>query len=197
MLRSYLGEDIDFSSVSPELAIAIVMELDRPEWFFLRKETLWAFRATVAANAGNVGHVECFVNAPDTDLIVVVDYVRANSPGTGTYTLRFDGAAGGAPVQNDVRDMRIPGLKARSRNAILNTTVAASGIIVDAGTVVGAGTGLTDLIWTPETSGALPFVLTAGHRFQLWNETQNSALNGQMGGYEISVPLSGVQGTGT
>jgi hypothetical protein len=193
MLRQYLGEDIDFSSVSPELAIAIVMELDRPEWYFLRKETLWAFWAPVVANAGNVGHVECLVPAVATDLVVVVEDVTISNVSAVRYSLRYDGAAGGAIVNNDVRDTRIPGLKARGQNAILNTTVGPSGIIIDKA----QGVAGQNIQFTQFTSPGLPFVLTAGHRLQVWCETVNTGVEVAMGGYEISVPLSGVQGSGT
>jgi hypothetical protein len=185
-IRRYLGEELDTSTVSPELAVQLVAEVDRPEWFFLRREVLWAFFASIAANAGNVGHIECLVPAAATDLIVVVDAVRIPTPQTGVYSLRYDGAAGGAIVQNDVRDMRIPGLKARSQNALLNTTVGASGIIVDKASLATA-IGEGDIIFTPENSSALPFILTAGHRFQVWCETQNQGFSASMGGYELTV----------
>jgi hypothetical protein len=190
MLRRYLGEDIEFGSVSPELAVGIIQELDRPEWFFLRQETLWGFATSIGANAANVGHVECLVPAAATDLIVVVEDISVAFTGASTYDIRYDGAAGSAIINNDVRDTRLPGLKARSQNAILNTTVGVSGILLDRLRGVVGG----NVQFTQFTSPALPFVLTAGHRLQVWDNTQNEQLNVAMGGYEISLPLASSQG---
>jgi hypothetical protein len=184
-IRRYLGEELDTSTVSPELAVQLIAELDRPEWFFLRREVLWAFEAAIAANAGNVGHIECLVPAVAIDLIVVVENIRVRAPVAGTiYSVRYDGAAGAVIVNNDVRDTRTPGLKARSQNAILNTTVGASGIIVER--MVGPASQV-DIILGDVTSCALPFVLSAGHRLQVWNETQNQVLQVSMGGYELQL----------
>jgi hypothetical protein len=182
IVRRLLGEDLELGSVTPELGLALVLESDRPEWYFYRGARLWAFQATVAANAGNVSHIEVFnPSSAANPLLVVVDGVKIHNPAAGEYTLRYNGAAAAVPIQNDVRDLRIPGLKAVSQNRIANNTVGQSGIIVDAMEVVTAG---TDYTLTPDLSSALPFVLGPGDRLAVWTVAQNTALNVVMGGYE-------------
>ena len=176
-VRKHLGEDIRFESVSPELGLHHVLGNDRREWFLHKGETLWAFTAAIAANVGNVGHIEVLAPPAVADLIVVVEHVSLFNPIAGNaYSLRYDGAAGGAIVQNDVLDTRIRGLKAESQNAILNTTVGVSGIIIDQ--------LVSSTVDTRYFQVGLPFVLTPGHRLAVWCGTQNSGFSVSMSGYE-------------
>jgi hypothetical protein len=175
-VRRHLGEEAVLGSVSPELGINYVLAQDRAEWYWEKGETLWAFQATIAANAGNVGHIEVFNPAASGFIVVVTDAEVQDGLGANTWGLHYDGAAGGAPVQNDVRDTRVNGLKAVSQNLILNTTVGVSGIQIARRTAPANNSVVF--------KQGLPFVLTPGHRLQIWSFTVNLGFTGGMAGYE-------------
>lgn len=57
LTRRQFGEDLELSSVSPELGIGIIYEVDRPEWRLHKRElAFWANRAQVAV-AGQFSQV--------------------------------------------------------------------------------------------------------------------------------------------
>jgi hypothetical protein len=190
-VKRLLGEELDLSSVTPELQLALILELDRPEWYILKNSRLWTTGVThVAANAAGVGQVEVVNPDPNppgttTGLIVVVTSAKIiNVPAAGRYVLNLNPGAAGAPVQNLVRDTRIRGFAAQSLNRILNTAVNANGVQLDEVTgVVGQ-----DAVFDPR-GPALPFVLGPFppnfNRLAVMSVAVNTDLTVIMGGYEF------------
>jgi hypothetical protein len=157
--------------------------VDPPEFQFLKNVRLWTTGlVTVAANAGNVSHIE--VANPGSSLIVVVTKAKVLNPFlNASYLLTLNGAAAATPAQNTARDTRQSGNIVQSINRIANNTVGTSGISIDE---VFAGVAGTTLYFD-----GLPFVLTPnlplGNRLGIFNTTQNSPLTVVIEGYEYNA----------
>jgi hypothetical protein len=180
-IRRLLGEELSLSAVSPELSALLALEVDRPDWHFLRNSRLFSTGLlTVAANAGHVGQIDLF-NPANSGVIVVVKIAKVVNATTGVeYILMLDGgAAGGTAAQNLLLDQRY-GLSARtsSQNFIGNGAVGVSGNQVDARFCPLTN---TDLRFDAPDIG---LIIAPGRRANIFNATQNSTLTGFFMGYE-------------
>jgi hypothetical protein len=182
LVRRMLGEELQFGSASPELGLMLALEIDRPEWFFLRSERLFSTgRLTIAANAGHVSQVD-LLNPSNSGIIIVVRYVVLLQTVAGTiYSLMLDGgAAGGAAAQNLVLDQRWPlAYKAAGQNFIGNGAVGVSGNEIDS--IQPLSTATQQEFPLPTRLG---FILAPGRRANVFSNTQNQAINVIMAGYE-------------
>jgi hypothetical protein len=182
LVRRMLGEELQFGSASPELALMLALEVDRPEWFFLRSERLFSSGPqSIAANAGHVGQVDLF-NPAASGLIVVVTSVTVLDVLLGTdYILTLDGgAAGGVPAQNLVLDQRWPlAYRAASQNFIGNGAVGVSGNRIDQ--VIAPTTNSTLVFELPRKT---PLIIAPGRRCNVWVNVVNLPLTVVYGGYE-------------
>jgi hypothetical protein len=182
-VRRLLGEELSLSSVSPEIGLLLALEVDRPDWHFLRNSRLFSTGIlSVAALTGKVGQADLF-NPTGSGVIVVCTFVRVVSPAAGVrYELVLDGgAAGGVAAQNLLLDQRY-GLAARavSQNFIGNGAVGPSGNEVEGISPSGSTTG--DV--TFEIPRKLGIIVAPGRRINLFTSAQNTALQCFFGGYE-------------
>jgi hypothetical protein len=156
--------------------------LDRPEWKFLFQERLWTTGPiTVAANVGNVSFVEVVNLAKN--LIVVVTEAKVVAPLSGAiFSLRLNGAAGGAPAQNVARDTRqLVGVQ--SLNRLANNVVGVSGIEYDQVEGFGLNAQVAEFTVLPIILGPNP---PLGNRLAIFNIQQNQALIAILSGYEYN-----------
>jgi hypothetical protein len=186
---------IFFGDQPPELMPpGFLINVDPVEWHWAYRQRDWTTgNIGVAANAGNVGHIEVFnpgtagggLDLQGQPLLVVVTLAKIVNPAAETYLLTLDGAAAGTPAQNQVLDTRFPfpgtGGGALSQNRIANNTVGTSGISLDQHNGVAGQDFLFDLLKVSDERGV---VLSAGHRLQIWGGTQNTAIFGVFAGYE-------------
>ena len=102
LLYRLLTEDLDF--IPP----GFILENDRPEWAFLKREVLWESQpVTVAAVVGQLGFYQIFNPATSKFLLVVTHFfatVGVAATVTNALTVTVRGASGGA--QMIARDTR-------------------------------------------------------------------------------------------
>jgi len=162
-----------------------ILELDRPEWRFLKREKLWSSGALLVAGAvGNFSRAQ-IINPSGSGYLVVVTLAKVfGLAGGTTVTLATDGAiivAGQAT--NTALDMRVPltsGGTARgtiSRNAIANNLPGQSGIVIDR-FVVPAGAANDGF------ATLLPIIMPPNTTVELTVLVANTAGNFVFGGYE-------------
>lgn len=151
----------------------IILGNDRAEWYWAKRERLWAFTSGVGAGAGRP-QVDC-ANEPVVggNLIVVVVGVKVIQPIAGVHNLTLDAAQAGAPTANISRDNRNLGVQ--SKNRILNTA-ASSGNVIDQ---------INAVANVDEQFTALPVVLTQSHRLTVFG-VNASTLTVAMWGYEFN-----------
>jgi hypothetical protein len=182
LVRRMLGEELQLGSVSPELGLMLALEVDRPEWYFLRSERLFSTGLLqIAANVGHVGQIDLFNPVGSGIIIVIRGIVIYSGIAAQSYTLTLDGgAAGGAAAQNFVLDQRWPlAYRTAGQNFIGNAAVGVSGNIIEQRI---AQTGALDIIFeTPKVTG---LIVAPGRRMNVWCQTQNSALGATIMGYE-------------
>jgi len=153
----------------------IILANDRPEWYAVKRERLWATSVTEGAGAGRPQFDIANEPAVGGLLIVVVTSISIFSPVAGLYVLTLDAAQGAAPTANLTRDFRNSGIQ--SKNRILNT-VGASGIIIETRNSPAGGPDFQFL--------NLPVILTQSHRLSVFGVAA-SALNINAAGYEFNA----------
>jgi len=88
LARRMMGEDLELSTVAPEIALEMTLESDRPEWSFLKGEQLWqTIPVQVAAVAAQNGFVQLFNASKDRICIVTGCSFRKVTGGTITLAL--------------------------------------------------------------------------------------------------------------
>ena len=128
-----IAEDAEF--VPPGL----ILELDRYEWSFLKRELWWASGpAFVAANVGNFGRMQINNPAGSNRLVVVRGMLGFGGAIGDQYDISTDGALIVAGVlANTALDARVPLNNAAtlrpvaSTNAVANNLPATSGIVLE------------------------------------------------------------------
>jgi hypothetical protein len=177
---------------APQLEAAIravlVLEGDRPELGFLKGERRWSSGPLFVAGAGgNFGRAQ-IKNPTGSGLIVtVVGFANVFGAVNSQSDISTDGAEIVAGVsQNTATDLRVPlnvGVTARpvgSQNAVDNSLVATSGIIIDRIATTGgvaAGQGEAAM-------HVGPVVLVPGTRVELTQRTAALSLFAVAWGYE-------------
>lgn len=164
----------------------IILELDRPEWRYLKRELLWTTGfLTAAAAPGNNGKLKIF---PGAGQVMVVLGARIFAKATaGVARLTMDSAiAGGAIAPNRAMDSRVPlnasigELSVSSTNRSDNAAQL-QGIVLDRWSVgLGADADCPLL-------QRVPAVITPGHNLCLINETLNEVVQGIFYGYDRPV----------
>ncbi len=106
-VRRLLGEDVQVSSVAPELAPYISLQSDRPEWQLLLSETLWSHGGARAALAANFSSLSIRAIAP-ARITVVTGVLIVNGQGVAqSYKLgETNGLASDSSILGAVRDQR-------------------------------------------------------------------------------------------
>jgi hypothetical protein len=81
-IKTYLAEDVEFSSVGPEFLVALVLEqeLQHPEWSYEKKERLWSAGINRGALAANVPVIRV-VNPVGSGLLVTVRRIALSTAG--------------------------------------------------------------------------------------------------------------------
>jgi hypothetical protein len=183
-IKRIYGEDIDFDTVSPELAIAIILENDRAENRFPQGLKMWSTGPQlVAASVGNVGRLQV-ANPTGASLIVVVQGAAViGKIGAGSMRLTRDGTGIVAGLlKNLAVDARTPLSGAtrnvQSTNAIDNTLPAATGDVLEQFTVAAGLDAASKIL--PVT----PIILPPGGRCDLVDAQANEVVNIVMWGYE-------------
>jgi len=159
-----------------------ILELDRPEWSFLKRELWWTTGPQfIAAAVGNFSRLQ--IKNPTKDAIVVITNVVAiQQAAVANIDVSYDAAVIGAGVTaNLALDTRVPLNSAlttrpvRSQNAIDNSLPATSGSIVDR-FIVNLNTA---------TRWNLPFLIIApGGRVDVTQRLANTTAQLEAVGYE-------------
>jgi len=161
-----------------------ILELDRVEWSFLKRELLWTSGPLViAAAVGNLGRAQ--IRNPTKDAIVIVTQIGGKATTGGAATdmdVSIEGAQIVAAVaQNIARDTRVPLNSAatnrpvRSTNAVDNSLPATSGIVVER-----FGTDTTGVGY----SHGGPWILAPGRSIEITCRSANIACVFNGFGYE-------------
>jgi len=160
-----------------------ILEVDRVEWSFLKRELLWATGpAFIAAAVGNFGRMQ--INNPSKDALVVVTgfTVLAGAAASVNIDVSTNAALIVAGVlANTARDMRVPlnsGLTlrpVRSTNAVANNLPATSGIILERFLTDGTGFGF---------SRGGPWILPPGVNLECTQRVANQTAVFNAFGYE-------------
>ncbi len=124
-------------STDAPLPAGFILELDRPEWRFLKRELLWSTGPlSVAANVAGVGRLQIQNPSTSQRLVVITSFVAIAPAAAGTYDITVDGAIIGSTAANSALDARVPLVggttrQVASRNAIANNLPTPSGTRVD------------------------------------------------------------------
>jgi hypothetical protein len=132
LVNRLFGIEGDESPLPP----GFILEIDRVEWAFLKRELLWTTGGIfVAASVGNVSRVQ--IHNPPTPpgggprIVVVEGFVVVNPPVAALISVTRDGALAGTPTANLATDTRVPigggDRKVASLNRIDNSLPAVSG----------------------------------------------------------------------
>jgi len=173
-----LGKDVEF--VPP----GIILEIDRAEWAFLKRERRWTTGVIqIAASVGNVGRVQV-LNPIGSDRIVVVQGCKVIQKTTlGKIRLGIDAAAAATPTPNIGLDTRgtidlLGQVSVASKNLISNANPTISGYIIEDFTAQ-ANSDAASLVLPAEAE-----VVTPGHNLTAFNTTVNELFTCVMWGYE-------------
>lgn len=167
-IRRAYGEELDVSTIAPELSVGISLESDRFENRILQGLRYWTTGpVTVAASVGNFSRVQIHNPGGSGILVVVEGFTAYNPPAVAGHLVTIDGALAGAPTANLALDARVPASvggtrKVASLNRIDNALPAASGVQIDrrvsqVGIDVifdfahGGGTAMRPIVLTPNT----------------------------------------------
>lgn len=153
----------------------IILGMDRPEYFWIKRERLWVADVGVAAGAGRSSVEIANDPVPGGLLVVVVTGCKIAAPANGVYTLRYDAAGAGTPAANQSRDSRNSAIQSKNR---IQNAIGASGIEVDTGNAINQA----DLFLT----AALPFILTQSHRLTIFGPAA-SLITAIFSGYEFNA----------
>lgn len=121
-------------TLAPEMLSALVLEMDRPEWSFLKGERIGIGGAFLAGDAVNRPRVYLFNPVGSGVLGTVLDVVvSSDSAATVTWEMRFTNSVGAAIAQNrainrDLRSIGVPGGNIPMTLQIFAAAQAASGV---------------------------------------------------------------------
>ncbi len=166
-----------------------LLEIDRPEWAFLKRELFWSTGdITIPAAVGNVSRLQIH-NPPVTSgsgrIVVVEGFTVVNPPIGNVYVVTRDGALAGTPTANLALDTRVPpaaaSRKVGSLNRIDNALPGSSGERLDGRLSDAAG---RDLIFNWRVGPMHPITLVPNSVCEVVCLTQNLALRAIGFGYE-------------
>jgi hypothetical protein len=93
-MRRRFGEDIDVSSIAPELIPVLALQADRPEWLLLMGDLPLSLALTQALNAGQNSAIQ-IRNPPGSNVLVMVDEAEASADVGTTLALTVQQISGG------------------------------------------------------------------------------------------------------
>ena len=175
-------------SADAPLPPGFILELDRPEWGFLKREWWWTTGPqTAAASVGNVSRLQVKNPANSGRLVVIIGFYSWNGAAS-TYVITRDGAGIVSGVTaNLALDTRVPlvaaSRKVGSQNAIDNSLPAVSGELLYRKTGVVGG----DVSFNLTGAGPGPerhIILIPNTVAEIVCATVNTVLNAWAVGYE-------------
>jgi len=175
-------------SADAPLPPGFILELERPEWAFLKREWWWTTGPiSVAANAGNVSRLQVKNPATSGRLVIVVGFYSWNGA-LSSYLVTRDGSGViSGVVPNLALDTRVPVVassrKVGSQNAIDNSLPGVSGEQLYRKTGAAGG----DVSFNLTGAGPGPerhIILVPGTVCEIVCATVNTALNAWAVGYE-------------
>lgn len=171
--------------LAPELLATMALEVDRPEWGFLKQEHLAGGQATRTPGAGEKAQVT-LTNTSATG-IVVVTLITIRGPSAAAFSaeLRQAQTAGGSAGTTMYRDQRISTVVDLTMASLQhNTVAAATGII------------LQRLRMPADTTVRIPgaWVLGQGHNIGAVAASINEQITVGFEWYERAVERSELQG---
>src|SRR5207249_5630092 len=103
-------------STDAPLPAGFILELDRPEWRFLKRELLWSTGPlSAAANVAGVGRLQIQNPSTSQRLVVITSFVAIAPAAAGTYDITVDGAIIGSTAANSALDARVPLVRSEER----------------------------------------------------------------------------------
>lgn len=175
-------------SADAPLPPGFILELDRPEWQFLKREYAWTTGIlTAAANVGNLSRIQV-KNPASSGRLIIVTGAYSQAGVAGSYLITRDGSAIVSGVAaNLALDTRVQLIsssrKVGSQNAIDNSLPAPSGEQLFRKT----GTAGGDVFFNMRAGSGgpeLPVILVPNTVCDLICQTANTALVAWMVGYE-------------
>jgi len=171
LIERLLGEDIDF------LPPGFLLELDRPEWRYLKRELFWTTgRVTVAGGTTNA-KINVLNPVGSGRLVIVTGAVLVAKATAGQARIAYDAALGATPANNLSMDTRAAP-RVVSTNLISNNT-GLSGVFVDEITTTVAAADAVSRVLPQQ-----PVILSEGHSVALMNATVAEGMIGYLWGYE-------------
>jgi hypothetical protein len=188
--RRALGEDLELSTISPEIQTNIIWENDRPEHHAALGQRDWSSTILqIVADATHFGQIDVF-NPPGSGMLSVVTLFKvilaAGAAGT-LYRLILDGTvAGGAVSAGVFLDTRLVGKTATQFQTGAPDLAIGSQLELDEKTAPGAAAN-ADIVFDLHE-----LVLYPGHRAKIEGPAINTIVRGVMFGYER--PLTSTEG---
>jgi hypothetical protein len=184
LARRMMGEDLELSTVAPEISLELALESDRPEWGFLKAETRWATQSVnVAAVAAQFGFLQVFNPAGSRRLVTVTTYMF-----TAGVARRFNQALT-TTIRGASQNIAIP-LDTRWNDPITPAAalLAREPVTISTGSFVAAGTDLNvgqdDVPAGVFTLLRVPLVtLAPGSGVLIVDSVVNEAFTGWIAGY--------------
>lgn len=180
-----LGRLFGVESDDVPMPPGFILEVERPEWAFHKRELLWTTgEVNIAASVGNFSRLQIHNPLNSQRLVVVEGFVVANPVLAGLYKVTRDGALAGAPTANLATDTRVPpqagSRKVGSLNRIDNSLPGVSGEIMSTRQAV-AG---VDVIFNFRQGPERPIILVPNTVCEIVDATANQTLRALAFGYE-------------
>lgn len=191
-------ESVDLVDIASEVSPAIVLEVDRREWAFLKREFHFSgslSQGAVAAQLSSVGIINSPISGAggSSDFLTMIYMVKNTSPSLvadlilGTTAGNVPGAVSSAPVTNALDSRLVP-------DPAGTAVPRAQSRIFNAASVAGIGNGVFTLIdtlaagerLTREQHGLI-VVLAPGSYLGLQGQALNTAMSGTFWLYERST----------
>jgi hypothetical protein len=110
----------------------LIIELDPPDMFLMKRVFLASGRTIVAALAGNTSHVQLFNPVGSNMLVTIWEQWVLDVAQQEYFLCRFDTALGTLPGAELYNDFRMPALAGGTAARIRTAQQAAAGLIYDA-----------------------------------------------------------------
>lgn len=180
-----------FESGDAPLPPGFILELERPEWAFLKREFFWTTGPiTVAANATNISRLQIHNPSGSGRIVVVEGFVVLNSAVSLVYAVVVDSPIAGTPTANIAIDSRVltgaGSRKVTSLNRIDNNTLPSLGGLqrLDERTASVGGGASQDVIFNFRTGPLRPIMLSQNNVCEIACTTINTPLRAIGYGYE-------------
>jgi hypothetical protein len=184
-VRRVFGEDLELSTLSPEIQAAIILELDRIEFHATYGQRDWcSVRLAQAADATHMAQIEVFNPLGSNIITVITGALFEAAPGSQGFLILDGTASAGGTSQVIGLDTRLTGRGNTVVSGAKPDLAIGGQQVIDATITTGSGgngESTFELFRNPNFRGVL---LAPNHRLKMEASSVNVNIAGTFWGYE-------------